>query len=226
MRTPEILLYLQSNHITVFATSDIAKIIGKRIEYARKIVSTIPGIKMAERGIYYTNQADIYEIASNVVLFSYVSMLSALRYYDLTTQIPHIIDVVSPKAHRRIEVEGYEIRFIKLKPARIFGHVRRGNAFIAAPEKAILDCLYTGEYAYLEEAFNIGFENGLISMQKLIDYSLKFKSKSLINKLGFFLETFAGQNADILLKYKSSTPVRLINGANKYNKKWGVYYGE
>ncbi|EQD30135.1 hypothetical protein B1B_18560, partial [mine drainage metagenome] len=82
MKSIDLLLYLQRNGVTVFTTGDIAKIIGKRIEYARKIVSEIPGVTMAEKGLYYTEQANIYEIASNFVMFSYVSCLSALRYYD------------------------------------------------------------------------------------------------------------------------------------------------
>ena len=226
MKSADVLLYLQRNNMTVFTTNDLSRILGKPIGYARSVVRGIPGVRKAERGLYYTEQANVYEIASNIVPFSYVSMLSALRYYDITTQIPLTVSVVSPKRHRQMQVDGRKIRFVKFKKSIIFGHVRRGNAFIAEPEKALLDSLYYGDYAYLDEAFESGIDNGLVSADRLTDYAYRFGKRSLINKLGFFLDHYCGIEKTELLSHRSVKAVRLSTTANVYDKKWRVLYGE
>ena len=226
MKSIDLLLYLKRNKITVFRTSDIAKITKKPLSYTKSVIGRIPGIKKAEKGLYFIDEATIYEIASNFVPFSYVSMLSALKYYELTTQMPVVIDVVSPKKHRPVMVEGYKIKFDVLKSSLIFGFVRRGNAFIASPEKAILDSLYAGNYAYLDEVLETGFREKIINKDLLVKYAILFNKKTLLNKLGFFLDFYAGVSLPELLKIKSKNPVYLIKNANSYNKKWGVYYGK
>lgn len=225
MKSSSVLLYLQRNNITVFTTKDAAKITKKPLPYVQKTIKSIPGIKMAEKGVYYTEQANIYEIASNIVPFSYVSTIAALKFYGLTTQNPTTISTVSPKKHRMIMVESYRIRFIMLKTSLIFGYVRRSNAFIAEPEKALLDCLYLSDYAYLEEAFAKGKENGVIDINKLVRYAQQYKKRSLINKVGFFLEEYCGVKRYDMLAQKSKVPVSLFKAANKYSKTWSVYYG-
>ncbi len=225
MKSVEILLYLQRNNITVFTTGDLAKIIRKPIGYAQSTANRIPGVKRAERGLYYTEQASIYEVASNVVPFSYVSMLSALRYYDLTTQIPSTVSVVSPKKHRKVKLEGYKVEFIRFRERLIFGYVRRGNAFIAEPEKAMLDAMHYGSYAYLDEAFEYGTRDKLVDVDKLIRYAHRFGEKTLMNKLGFFLDLYAGISRDDLQGGMSKKPLYLLAKARNYSKKWRVYYG-
>lgn len=225
MKSVETLLYLQRNGITVFTTRDLAKIIGKPIGYARSVISRIPGVKKAERGLYYTEQASIYEIASNVVPFSYVSMLSALRFYDVITQIPATIEVISPKRHRPMSIGGYRVRFVRLKRNLIFGNVRRGNAFIAEPEKAVLDSLYQNSYAHIDEAIKRGVEEGLMSVDKLIRYAQVFHKRSLLNKLGFFMEHYAGIRRPELRKGMSVKSIWLVPHGKNYDRGWKVYYG-
>jgi predicted transcriptional regulator of viral defense system len=225
MRAIEILQYLQQNHITVFTTNDLSRIIDKSIVYTRKIVGRLPGIMKAERGVFYTEQANIYEISSNIVPFSYVSMLAALRYYDITTQMPIAISVISPKRHRAVKIKGYKIEFTTFKRNLIFGYVRRGNAFIAEPEKALLDSLYYGDYAYLDEALLRGVREGLVNIDKMVGYAQRFNKKALINKLGFFLEFYCGTARDDLLGHRSAGPVYLAKGLTRYDKKWRVHYG-
>ncbi|MEM3181460.1 MAG: hypothetical protein QXS81_05315 [Candidatus Micrarchaeaceae archaeon] len=225
MKSIDILQYLQRNGITVFTTGDLSKIIGKPISYTRNVVRRLPGVMKAERGIYYTEQASIYEIASNIVHFSYVSMISALRYYDIVTQMPRVVYVVSPKRHRNIMIMDYKIKFVKFKKSAVFGYVRRGNAFIAEPEKAILDSLYHNDFAYVDEALEKGISDKLIEIDKMISYAYSFGKKALITKLGFFLDFYCNISVDKLLERKSGKPVYLAKGARKYNRKWGVYYG-
>lgn len=225
MKSSEILLYLLRNNITVFTTGDIARITDKPLSYAKKIITKIPGIKRAEKGVYYLERASIYEVASNIVPFSYVSALSALKFYELTTQYPIVISVMSPKKHRIVALPPYKIEFVMLKRSLIFGYVRRGNAFVAEPEKAFLDSLYLGRYSYIDEALAKGIENETISVSKLIKYAQQYKKKALLNKLGFFLERYAEVEASQIHSQISRAPVFLIGKAKNYDKKWRVYYG-
>ena len=124
-----------------------------------------------------------------------------------------------------MRLESYRIRFLRFNKDLIFGYVRRGNAFIAEPEKALLDSLNYGEYAYISEALESGISDGTINVDKLVTYAGMFSNKSLMNRLGFFLEHYCGIERKELLKHASAMPVHLSKKTNKYDKKWRVYYG-
>ncbi|MGC8710731.1 MAG: type IV toxin-antitoxin system AbiEi family antitoxin domain-containing protein [Candidatus Micrarchaeia archaeon] len=158
MQTKEFIKFLASRNITVFTLNDATKIIGSGKKYTslflqRAIEKNVIG--RAERGLYYIkSKANEYEIASSVLKPSYVSMVSALAYYGLTTQIPRFIYVVSTKRHKPIKgIEGYDIIFKHVKQAMMFGYHKEanGNVFMADPEKAVVDIYYFADANDLDE---------------------------------------------------------------------------
>jgi len=92
------------------------------------------------------NQSDFRkrcEIANRLQVPSYVSFLSALAYYELTTQIPQSgIESAAMLRTKTYAAEGFEFCYLKLKPSLYFGFVKKDNFFIASPEKAFLDAIY------------------------------------------------------------------------------------
>ena len=149
--------------------------------------------KRAGRNKFYLPGTDIFTIASNILVPSYIAISSAFSCYNLTTQIYDIVYVISAKRHKDIEIEGYKIKFITLKNTKVYGYYidRNTHISISDPEKAIVDSVYLSNPAigYIEEALDNGIENKLINIDKLLCYSEKMHSKktyeiilALINK--------------------------------------------
>ena len=168
MKTTEFNDYLYRNNIHVFTIADAAKIIGKPKAYTSLFLFRNKSLKRAERGIYYTKEATEYEIASNIVYPSYISLISALRFYNLTEQIPNVIYVVTTKRHKPIEdLNGYVVEFRNIKKERMFGYRKVDGAFVADPEKAVIDMVYLNLFReYADEVL----EGGKINLSTLSKY--------------------------------------------------------
>ncbi len=221
MKSADFLEALAGSGIAVFTINDAVKIIGKKSNYVSLFLSKNKKFGRIEKGKYYVKGSSIYEIASNAVQPSYLSMASAYRYYNLITQMPNVIYVMSATQHRSIDIEGFRIEFIKLKKSRLFGYKRVDGAFVADLEKAIIDSLYMIDYEYVEEAFRNALDSGLIRTDVMVDYALLMKSKALVNRTGFLLDRF-GVYSDRLYRNRSQLYVKLSSEGGKKDKKWRV----
>lgn len=109
-----------------------------------------------EKGKYALNPArsglgghwveDAFLAADFLLDAYYIGFWSALRHWDLTEQIPQLVQVATPQRKAPVHYGGQELGFITIAEARFFGHTRaekaEGGSFrIATPEKAILDAL-------------------------------------------------------------------------------------
>jgi len=169
MKTSEFNEYLSRNNIHVFTIADAAKIIGKSRAYTSLFLFRNKALRLAERGIYYTKDATEYEIASNIVYPSYISLISSLRFHNLTEQIPNTIYVVTTKRHKPIgDINGYRIEFKNVKKGMMFGYRKIDGAFVADPEKAIIDMVYLNLFnEYADEAIE-GNKVNLSTLSKYI----------------------------------------------------------
>ena len=91
-------------------------------------------------------RADIqfqYRIANQIQVPSYISLLSALSWYDLTTQIQQgFIESIAQKRSYRKTVQGTEFHYFLLSSRLYFGFTREKGVFIAEAEKALADGVY------------------------------------------------------------------------------------
>lgn len=184
-----------SSHKQTFTIKDAAKIMKKSDKYASKLLSSNKYLKRIERGLYYINNGnpiDFYEIASNIVYPSYISLFSAFEYYSITNQIIKKYSVISIKRHRNIEFGGNVIEFNFIKRDKFFGYKRIGNVYIASPEKAFVDSIYykRPEFSYVEESFNMAMRSKLINVKRLIEYSGRMDSKALKNKIMLMVKNY------------------------------------
>lgn len=221
LSVPKIVESISASGKGVFTLNDIAKLTGKNKRYLSRLMSTSENVGHLERNKYYVKGSDIYALASNIVYPSYISLLSAFRYHNITTQVPVRFAVITTKRHAEIVLEGVKIDFITFGRERVFGYERINGAFVAAIEKSIVDALYLSDppYAYVEEAFKKAVEK--IDLQKLKEYGIYMKSKTLISRLGFLLDS-SGENADDLLEYRSEKRI-FISKNGTLNRKWGIY---
>lgn len=214
--------YLDAHKIRVFNLHEAAIILDKAEKYVSMRLSKMPKIRRATKGVYYVRGTDVGEIATGIVSPSYISLLSAFRYREATTQIPLEIQVIAPIQHRTMIIEGNRIRFIRLHRERIFGYSRLENSIVASLEKAIIDSLYLNLYA--DEAIEVFQDNlSLIDIGKLIDYGIRMKSRATTSRLGFMIEML-GESAESLLPVRSERYVKFGQEGDKRNKKWRVIH--
>jgi predicted transcriptional regulator of viral defense system len=186
MRTETFNDYLRSHKISVLSVYDAAKITSMPSAYASKFLAGDRYLKRAERGVYYTKDASEYEAASRMLFPSYVSMVSALRFHNLTEQIPRRIYVIGLRQHKAVEdLNGYVVEFSKIKKELMYGYRKIDGAFVADPEKAVIDMLYLNRFVeYAEEAV----ESGNLDRERLERYAAQSGVKEIAKKIGAMLD--------------------------------------
>jgi predicted transcriptional regulator of viral defense system len=176
----------------VFNIEDAIRVLNKPRPYTRVYLHRLEKqglIKRIERGKYALRGISPFIIASNIVFPSYVSLWMAFYLHHLTTQLPLLIQVITPKQKKHLKFDDYNIKFIKLAPNRVFGYKKErtalGYMFIAEKEKAILDSLYLGEGPDLDD-----IRNALhgCDIKKLEEYALRMRSNALIKRVGYLME--------------------------------------
>lgn len=177
----------------VFTFEDAVKILRHSRAYTRLFLHRCikkGNIGRVERGLYYVvKRHNEYEIASGILYPSYVSMVSALAYYGLTTQIPRVVYVISTKRHRVVKnITGFDIVFRKIKKEMLFGYHKEsnGNVFIADPEKAIVDIYYFNDISDLDET--VLNKPPRINIGRLVLYAQRSKKKSVVFGVAKLLE--------------------------------------
>jgi predicted transcriptional regulator of viral defense system len=94
----------------------------------------------------FWNRATVEEkflIANIAQTPSYISLTTALSFYETTTQVQrNFIESIANKKSNEIKAGGDVLRYFRIKPDLYFGFRKQGNFFIASPEKALLDAFY------------------------------------------------------------------------------------
>jgi len=74
---------------------------------------------------------------------SYISLTTALAYYEITTQmLRDFYESAALKRTKEINLNGTSFRYTKLVSSLYFGFKKEKRFFIATPEKALLDAFY------------------------------------------------------------------------------------
>ncbi len=74
---------------------------------------------------------------------SYISLMTALSYYEITTQVqPDFIESVGYYRTKLVEVKGRSFNYSKINRRLYFGFAKVKGFFMATPEKAFLDAFY------------------------------------------------------------------------------------
>ncbi|MCK4377409.1 MAG: hypothetical protein KAV97_04260 [Actinomycetia bacterium] len=83
------------------------------------------------------------ELANILQVPSYISLMTALSFYEYTTQVQQkFIESISLYRTFTKDIEGTVFNYSKIKKDLYFGFDKKNNVFIASPEKAFIDSLY------------------------------------------------------------------------------------
>lgn len=177
-----------------FGHEDIARILNISPQSAR--VSATRYVKAGtlvriKRNIYVLQEAwaalgieQKFAIANLIQTPSYVSLTTALEFFQITTQMQHnYVESIALRRTREVAVGGTTFTYRKIAPGLYGGFVKRQGFFIAEPEKALLDALY------------------LMSLGRYrLDVSAIDFSKLRKEKLDQWLESFPSATGNLLVK--------------------------
>jgi predicted transcriptional regulator of viral defense system len=117
--------------------------------------------------------SEFFQIANILQVPSYISLMTALSFYELTTQVQReFFESVCVKRTSKHEVDGVLFNFYKLKRGLYFDFIKQGDFFIATKEKALLDAIYLYSFG------KYNFDASSIDVSKI---DLKKIKKLLIN---------------------------------------------
>jgi len=136
-----------------FTQYDVAHAIGTKLASAEVLCSRYvkKGLLMRlKRGFYartetlsHLNQIDLFRIANILQVPSYVSLMTALSYYGITTQMQKgFFESISVKRTKTFQIGGLSFHYIKIRPDLYREFIKRNGVFIALPEKAVMDTFY------------------------------------------------------------------------------------
>ncbi len=142
---------------------------------------------------------DRFLIANRLYEPSYISLFSALRYYNFIPESVYEVTSLSTRKTKSFQFRKTDYSFRKIKAPLFFGFITvewRGETFrIASPAKAILDLAYMeplfADVNWLEELRLDAEEmDDLIDWDDFFLYAYNIGSRTLNLKIAKFLEVY------------------------------------
>ena len=118
---------------------------------------------------------------------SYISLMTALDYYEITTQVQRdFFESVAVKRSKEIHVNGSIFRYVKLT-ANLYNEFKKEkDLFIASPEKAFLDAIYLMSYGRYSLDLSSLDETKLNRTEiKRLSRQFPLKTKKMLKKNGY-----------------------------------------
>jgi predicted transcriptional regulator of viral defense system len=149
MRTYE----LNNSNKTILNIEDISKILSISKESAKvaanRYVKNNQLIRL-KRDYYITppkfeqlGEEELFKLANIIQVPSYISLTSALSYYNISTQqMQNVIESVALKRTNNYKVENIELRYFIIKKVLYSYFIIEKDFFIATPEKSLADSVY------------------------------------------------------------------------------------
>lgn len=176
---------------TVFGVRIVSNIINKDKKYAKLFLYRLKkaGLILELERDRYTVHKDALLAACHITWPCYISSWAAIRYYNLTEQLPHYIEIVTtrPKKKRQIQFMNTTIQFIRIKRDYFFGYEKATygdfEIFVAEKEKALADALYLKQMS-IDTFFEILKEHKKeINIRKFREYLRKMRLNKIDNKI-------------------------------------------
>ncbi len=138
-------LFLSSADIANILSIDkeSAKVTASRYQKKGYIIRLKRDIYVTENKFNNLSEVEIFRLANILQVPSYISLISALSYYNITTQQQrNYIESVAIKRTGDFNIRGLQFTFTKIKEDLYTGFLLENDFFIAKPEKAFADIVY------------------------------------------------------------------------------------
>jgi len=199
----------------VFGAEEVARILGRKKKYANLVLNRLynkQAIKKIDFGKYtLCNLAQT--VATNLISPSYITGWYALRFYNLTEQLPRQIDVLTAKKKNKEVVifNNETIRYLTVDKRYLFEFFNEASEQytidMASIEKAIIDCLYfdLAPLSVVMQAIKTGKEK--ISLERVKKICLKLKNKQFLKKIGIVFDSLSYDFYNKFKKYLDYNPL-------------------
>ena len=170
-----------------FGYEEIARAMGISIPSARVTACRYVKYKLIiriKRGVYVLRsrwdtltRAEEFILANIIQTPSYISLMTALSYYEITTQVPRdFIESIALNRSLGKGVGNKDFTYFKVNQELYSGFVRENNFFIAVPEKAFVDALYLQFLGYYD--FDISsIDLSRMGKNKIADFANRLPDK-------------------------------------------------
>ncbi len=136
-----------------FNYQDVARIFGISQQSAKVAINRYQkqGLLLRlKRNMYITKdrwtnltREQKFQLANVIQTPSYVSLMTALDYYDISTQMQqNFVESIAIKRTKHVEISETIFNYTKIGKKLYFNFVKSNDFFIAKPEKAFLDAIY------------------------------------------------------------------------------------
>jgi len=180
-----------------FGCEDIAKTLGISDTSARVTASRYirQGILLRMKKNMYVfreewnsaGREDKFRLANMGQVPSYISLMTALDYYEVTTQMQRdFFESMAVKRSKEIIMDGTVFRYVKLAANLYDEFKKEKNFFIATPEKALLDAFYLMSYGRYR--FDLSsLDAAKIDRKEIERLSRKFplKTRQILKRYGY-----------------------------------------
>ena len=140
-----------NSHRAVYNTSQLSNLIGKDYDTASVYLTRLWRKGLAKRLVrgkisFVDND---FVIASQLMEPSYISLSSALLFHNVTQQVPHRIQSVTPV--NSITYDDLGLKYHRIPSGLMFGYERHtvggSYCFVATVEKALMDGYYLNYFS-------------------------------------------------------------------------------
>lgn len=146
-----------------------------------------------------------YYISNYLYRPSYVSLATALQFYELIPEAVAPVQAITTRHGREWTNELGRFEYRKIKQERFWGYQEevlesiptQNRFFVATPEKAVLDLMYLQSGEWTEERVTqMRFQSlESISLDRFQDYSERFNSPKIKRAVRRFVELYAKELA-------------------------------
>jgi len=164
----------------------------------------------------------------------YVGYTSMYNYYGLLDQISQTMYILNTSLQRKKTIGNRFFKMVRISPRRMYGikrlSLRDCEVLVSDRERTLVDMMYfSAPVGGLRRAFEIlqsQVEAKKINVKKLVQYAVRFPSKSTRKRIGFALEQGGVPNARLatLARSVKSTALITLYGATSrkgvINNKW------
>lgn len=192
---------LKSIRKLYFGCAEIAKALGITTGSARVSANRYAAqgfLVRIKRGFYVLKEQwdalsveEIFGLANLMQVPSYISLMTALSYYEVTTEIQRdFVESLALKRTKEVKAGGRAFNFSRIDKRLYFGFSREKGFFIASPEKAFLDAFYLmTARKYRFDLTSIDFRK--LNMAKLKTMAKLFpkKTQEALREHGYFTKT-------------------------------------
>ena len=131
------------------------------------------------------NEDSLLKIANILQVPSYVSFMTALSVYGLTSQVQKdFLESASLKRSQKNNIKGTAFNYYKLKKQHYSGFIKKDGIFIATKEKAFIDAVYLYSFGKYKFDFN-SIDMEKLNKNKLKEIIKKYpeRTKNVLKKL-------------------------------------------